>query len=128
MHDSISNLIIKIKNASESGKASIVFPYSKMIASVAEALEKYGYVETVSKKGKKSKIIEIKLLYKNELPAIVGVKRISKFSKRTYRGVNKLQSVRNGSGSLILSTPKGIITDKEARKLKVGGEALFEIW
>jgi small subunit ribosomal protein S8 len=56
------------------------------------------------------------------------VKRISKLSKRIYRSVGEIRTVRNGFGSLILSTSKGIMTDKEARKIKVGGEPLFEIW
>jgi small subunit ribosomal protein S8 len=128
MSDSISNLITKIFNGSNSGKELVVFPYSKNIANISEVLAKSGYIESVSKKSKKAKSIEIKLAYKEKEPVIVGVKRISKLSKRIYRSVGEIRTVRNGFGSLILSTSKGIMTDKEARKIKVGGEPLFEIW
>jgi small subunit ribosomal protein S8 len=127
--DSLSDLIIQLKNASIARKESILFPYSKLSNAVAEALKHAGYIEGIAKKGKKvSKFLEITLLYKEGASVIKDVKRISKPSKRMYMGASEIRSVRNGYGRLFLSTPKGILTDKEARKEKVGGEALFEMW
>ncbi len=127
--DYVADLIISLKNGSDSRKESIVFPYSKFGLAVAETLERVGYVKGVSKKGKKiSRFLEIKLVYVDSKPKISGVERVSRFSKRVYYGVRDLRSVRNGFGSLILSTTKGIMSDSEARKEKTGGEALFKIW
>ena len=93
-------------------------------------LKEAGYVKAVEKKGKKvKKTLDIMLVYtQGGEPKIQGVKRISKPGRRLYKSVHDITSVRYGSGALILSTPKGIKTDKEARKEKIGGEALFEIW
>ena len=129
--DPIGDFIIRIKNASAVGKDTVSAPHSKMRLAVAEALAKKGYVKAVhNKKGKKThKTIEIELRYdKNEKPAISGVKRVSRPGRRLYYRVHEIHPVKYGKGSLVLSTPKGIITDDVARKQRVGGEALFMIW
>ena len=127
--DPISDMIIRIKNASDSKKESVVFPYSKMKLAILDTLMKSGFVVSFGKKGKKVvKFIEVVLAYENGEPKIHGVQRISKTSKRVYQKAKDIRSVRNGFGALILSTPKGIITDKMARTDKVGGEAHFKIW
>lgn len=128
--DSISNLIIALKNAQERGISSIRAPFSKLNVSILEVLKKEGFVSDFESKGKEiKKEIEISLKYNNEgTPAINNVKRISRQSKRVYKSVDEINPVRNGYGRLILSTPSGILTDIDARKKKVGGEALFEIW
>ena len=128
--DSISNLIIGLKNAQERGTSSIRAPFSKLNLAILEVLKKEGYISDFEGKGKEvKKEIEISLKYSNEgKPAISDVKRISKQSKRVYKGVDEIHPVRNGYGKLILSTPAGILTDVDARKKKVGGEALFQIW
>ncbi len=127
--DFVADLITSLKSGSESRKESIVFPYSKFLFAIAEALERSGFVSGVSKKGKKiSKSIEIKLIYKDEAPRIIGVERVSKLSKRIYKSFKDIHPVRNGFGSTILSTTKGILNDREARAQKLGGEVLFKIW
>jgi small subunit ribosomal protein S8 len=131
MKDPIGDLITKIKNANGAGHATVVVPYSKMKAAVLEVLEKEGYVKGISKKGKKvNKAIEVGLVYDEErkAPRITGVERVSKLSKRVYQKSKDIRAVRSRFGTLILTTPKGILTDKEARAEKVGGEALFKIW
>jgi small subunit ribosomal protein S8 len=129
MVDSISNLIIKIKNANRAGHESVTVPYSKMGEAILGVLEKEGYVNGLSKKGKKvNKFIEVGLLYEDKNPKILGVERISKFSKRVYQKSKSLKPVRSGYGHAILTTPKGILSDKQARMEKVGGEVLFKIW
>jgi small subunit ribosomal protein S8 len=127
--DSISNMIIIMKNGSLAGKESVAVPYSKMKNAIGECLKKEGYVTDVSKKVKKGiPVLEVKLTYKDHKPRITEVERISKQSRRVYFGMKDIHSVRNGSGLLVLSTPKGILSGKEARKEQVGGEALFRIW
>jgi len=128
--DSISNMIIKIKNASLRGLPTVSFPLSKMTLSIAELLEREGYIKEVTKKGKKvDKTIEATLIYDDKKkPRVTDVKRVSKLSKRVYAGVADIRAVRTGYGLLVLTTPKGIMTDKQAKAEKVGGEVLFKIW
>ncbi len=127
--DSISNMIIIMKNGSLAGKESVSIPYSKMKNAIGVCLQKAGYVSEVSKKVKKGQpILEVSLVYIDQKPKITEVERISKQSRRVYFGMKDIHSVRNGSGLLVLSTPKGILSGKDARKEQVGGEALFRIW
>jgi len=127
--DSISNMLIMLKNASTAGKASIIVPFSKLKLSIAECLVKEGYVKEVSKKTRQDKpMLEIELQYTDKDPKITGVERVSKQSRRVYYAMDDIHTVRGGSGLLVLSTPKGILSGKNARKEHVGGEALFKIW
>ncbi len=129
MVDTIAQLIIGLKNANNAGKASTSFPYSKMTEAVLETLHKAGFVGSLSKKGKKVfKSIDVDLLYQDGKPKIEGVQQVSKYSRRMYVKATEANSVRNGFGALVLTTPKGILVDRDARKEKVGGEALFKIW
>ncbi len=127
--DSISDMIVRMKNATDSRKESVVFPYSKIKLAILDILQKEGYIKSFGKKGKKViKFIDVVLAYDGKEGRINGVKRVSKSSKRVYFGAKEIKKVKNGLGILLMSTPKGIMTDKMAREAKVGGEALFEIW
>ncbi len=127
--DPISDMIVRIKNASDSKKESVVFPYSKLKLAILDVLFKEGLIKSFGKKGKKiAKFIEVGLVYENGSPKIKGVERVSKTSKRVYQKSKDVKKVKSGIGNLILSTPKGIMTDKQAREENVGGEALFKIW
>ena len=127
--DTISDLLVRISTAGHARLEQVVLPNSKLIASIVTALERHGYVEVLPKKGKKAhRQIEINLRYDGKTPRVKGVCRISKSSKRVYYKSKNIMPVKSGYGSLILSTPKGILTDTEARKENVGGEALFQIW
>ncbi len=118
-----------MKNGSLAGKESVLVPYSKMKNAIAECLKKAGYVSEISKKIKLGvPLLEVKLVYVDKKPKITAVERISKQSRRVYFGMKDIHSVRSGSGLLVLSTPKGILSGKEARKEQVGGEALFRVW
>ena len=114
--------------ASRTSKESFLFPASKLIFSIAETLVKKGYIKAVSKKGKKGRYVEITLAYEDNLPKVNNLKRVSLLSKRVYRGAKDIRPVRNGVGTAVLSTPKGVLSDTEARTSRVGGEVLFEIW
>ena len=127
--DSISNMIIMMKNASLAGKETVIFPYSKMKNAIAECLKREGYIKEFGKKVKKGvPVLEVELSYEDKKPKITEVERISKQSRRVYFGVKDIHAVRNGSGLLVLSTPKGILSGKVARHEQVGGEALFRVW
>lgn len=128
--DPIADLINQIKNAGAVKKAAVSIPFSNFKLSIAEKLKDAGWVKAVEKKGKKvKKTLDITLKYDEAGKAhIQGVKRISTPGRRIYRGFSEIVPVKYGYGALILSTPKGIMTDKEAKKEKVGGEALFQIW
>lgn len=129
VNDPIADLITQLKNASMAKKPSVVLPYSEMKFTIAEILNKEGFLKSVSKKGKKvKKYLEMDLLYKDDRPRIKGVRRISKPGRRVYKKSSELRPVRQGTGLLLLSTPSGVMTNRTARETKVGGEALFEIW
>ncbi len=127
--DPIGDMINRIQNAGSARKESITISYSKLKFSVASLLLKEGYIASVTKKGKKErKYLEIGIAYEAGAPKIRYASRISKLSRRMYTGFRDIKPIRQGRGDLILSTPKGVLTGKEARKFKTGGEVLFKIW
>lgn len=101
-------------------------PFSRIKHSIANILEKEGYVKGVEQT--KAGALSVTLLYKNGRPAITGAKRISKPSRRMYMSVHDIKPVKRGYGLLVLSTPAGVLSGKDAHQQRVGGEALFEIW
>ncbi len=128
-NDPIADLITRIKNASMIRKEEVSIPFSKMKLAIAETLLKEGFISSVEKRGKKlRKFIDISLKYSENRPEVTDVKRISKPSKRIYLGFKDIRSVKQGHGIMVISTPKGLMSDKEAREKRVGGEALFSIW
>lgn len=122
-------MLITIKNGGLAGKESVLLPYSKMKHAIAECLKREGYVNDIEKKVKNNQpVLEVKLVYVEEKPKISEVERVSKQSRRVYFGVKDIHTVKGGTGLLVLSTPKGILSGKNARKEQVGGEALFRVW
>ena len=127
--DTISNMIIQIKNAGSAGHDHVSVPYSKLKYSIAEVLKKEKFIKDVAIESQKSrKMLAIDLFMENRVPKIKGVKRISKPSRRIYKKSSDIRSVKNGYGALILSTSQGIMSGREARRASLGGEALFQIW
>lgn len=127
--DPISDLIIRLKNGSDAKKPSVVVSYSQFVENVLHALKKAGYITTIEKKGKTyTRELEIGLIYFNKEARIHGVERVSKPSRRIYLKSGDIRMYRSGFGNTFFSTSKGIMTDAEAKKNKVGGEVLFKIW
>ena len=128
--DVIGDFIVRLTNASAIGKQTVSVPFSSFKMAIAEKLKDAGFVQAIEKKGKKvKKTLDVVLKYSESgQPAIQGVKRISKPGRRMYKRAHEVHAVRYGRGALVLSTPRGVMTDKEAKKQNVGGEALFEIW
>lgn len=105
------------------------FPYSKNDLVIVEILAASKFIDSFEKKGRGiRRILDIRLKYENGKGAINGVKFISKPSRKIYLGYKEIKPVKYGYGRTIVSTPIGVITDREARKKKVGGEILFQIW
>lgn len=126
--DIIGNFIIRLKNANSSHKESVSVYTSKSKEAIADALVRAGFVKSFSKNSS-GKMLDIILAYKtNNDPKINGVKRISKPSRRIYKGYKEIKPFKNGFGTTIYSTPWGVFSDKEAIKKNVGGEVLFNIW
>lgn len=125
--DPIADLLVRLQNASMARKTEVLVPFSKMKSAVVNVLAREGYIGDIDTK-KKEGALMITLTYRNSTPAIRGVKRLSKPGRRLYAGVRDLRPVKRGHGLLVLSTPAGILTGKEARDKRMGGEMLFEIW
>ena len=127
--DQFANLITSLKNAGNAGHESVTTSYSQLKHAILEVLKKEGFVKNVEEKTEKGrKMLEVALILENRVPRIQGVQRISKPSKRVYRKAGELRPIKNGYGALVVSTSAGVMSGKEARKAKLGGEALFSIW
>jgi len=124
-----TDLLTKIRNGQAVKKETVKSPYSNMDFSIAELLVSHKFLDGASKKGRMPKrIIDLKLKYNDGKGAIQDVRILSKPSKRVYASYKDLRPIRQGYGLLVLSTPKGIMDGKVAKKQKVGGQLLFEIW
>lgn len=128
--DHVANMLNGILNAGRANKAVVVLPYSKLKSALAAKLFESEYISSYKKIGDPVKPeIEIGIRYnKAGKPKISGIRRLSKQSRRLYFRTKDIKPVRQGHGTIILTTPKGILTGKEAQAAQVGGEALFEIW
>lgn len=127
--DTIGDFIVRLKNAGAVGHESVSLPHSKLKEAIANKLVSTGYLSSVKVDGKDAKkVLEVTLRYEGGKHTINDVKRVSKPGRRLYAKVEEIYPVKFGKGHLILSTPKGILTDDEARKERVGGEQLFVIW
>lgn len=122
-------MLIMIKNASRAKRPTVTVPYSKIKEAIAECLKKSGYLAAVSKKEvKKMPVLVLDVAYENDKAKVKDLERVSKPSKRVYMGVKDIRPVKQGYGIMVLSTPKGVMTDKEARKELVGGEVICRLW
>ena len=125
VNDVVSDSIIRIKNGYMAREVDVVLPYSKLVLAICSKLVENGYIKSYSDE-KQSVVAQ--LVYKNKRPAVLDVRRVSKPGRRVYVGKSGIKNVLSGSGISILSTPIGVLTNKEARDKNVGGEVLFEVW
>ena len=128
--DTLGDLITRIRNAAMAGKRQVKARWSRAGEKVCKILEKNGYLKSVEvkKDGNKRQLILEVAFEENNRPVISHIKRVSKPGRRIYATVSKLPKVLRGYGLAIISTPKGIMTDNEARKARMGGEVLCEVW
>ena len=130
MTDPIADMLSRIRNASTAMHDDVLIPASKIKANIAKILQDEGYVDAVeSVEVEGHPAIKIKLRYSETRErAISGIRRISKPGRRVYRGSQELPRVLGGLGVAIISTSHGVMTDKQARRAKVGGEVLAYVW
>jgi small subunit ribosomal protein S8 len=138
MTDPIADMLTRIRNSQAVKKRTVVIPYSKIKLEILNVLLKNDFIKSVEKVKRKSKssqtgtgkkFIEIEIKYdKKNQPIISEIKRVSKPSRRVYVQAKDIWPFKRRLGLRVLSTPKGIISDMEAKKLKVGGEVLLELW
>lgn len=123
--DPIANMLVSIKNGYMAKKPIISVPYSKFKWQIAKVLEKEKFVGAV---GKKDTLITFDLIYENNNPKIHDIKQISKQGLRIYSKSKHIKTIKGGRGAVIISTPQGVITGKEAKNKNLGGEVICEIW
>lgn len=129
MTDPIADMLIRIKNANAMRHETVLVPSSKTKIAMLDVLKNEGYIANYTVSNEVKSVITITLKYtENNQRVIKGLKRISKPSLHVYTKAEDLPRVLNGLGVAIISTSKGIMTDKEARKLNIGGEVLAYVW
>ncbi len=128
MTDPIADMLTRIRNASMINKPEVCLPFSKIKLNIANLLVDFGYLVSVEEKKDRHPYLLLKLKFDNKQPAITSIKRISKPGRRTYIKSNEIKDVLNGFGLSIVSTPKGLMTGDQARKNKLGGELICEIY
>ncbi len=129
MNDPIGDMLTRIRNGQQARKDSIVTPASKLRARVLDVLQREGYIRGYSEEPLgRAPGVRIELKYFEGQPAIQHVSRVSKPGRRVYSGAQELPRVRNGLGITIVSTPRGVLSDAEAREQNVGGEVLAEVF
>jgi len=130
MTDPVSDLLARIRNAGQARHAEIICPSSKLKLAVAKVLVANGYLDTVNVEAREGKpVLRIRLRYTPDGRFLIdGMRRVSKPSLRRYVDVKHIPNVRRGLGMAVLSTARGVLSDKEAREQNVGGELVCEVW
>lgn len=127
--DPIADYLTRIRNASSAKKIRVDIPSSKMKVGLSDILKKYNFIEDYAViEDDKQNLIRVVLKYRNGVAALSGLKRISKPGLRIYKDSQELPRVLNGLGIAVISTSKGLLSDKEARSLAIGGEVVCHIW
>ncbi len=129
--DTIGNMLAKIKNAQAVRKPKVELSYSRNREAIAKVLEDHGYLSDVrvyKPKGKSFKMLSLDLRYIGGKPFISQVRKISKPGQRIYSSAEKLPQALGGKGLVVVSTPQGVMSGKEAKKRNLGGEVICEIW
>lgn len=129
MTDPITDMLNQIRNAQAVKKAEVLVPLSKIKYEIARILSECGFIGEIKKTVKgKNKVIKIALKYKDGGPTISGLRRVSKPGQRIYEKFSEIKKVHGGFGMSVISTSKGLMPNKDAKKQKLGGEVLLEVW
>lgn len=126
MTDNISDMITRIRNANSAGHEEVLIPASKLKANICKVLKKEGFIKSFKITNSVDNKLNLKLKLKSD--AITNLQRISKPGLRKYYGYNEIPRVLNGLGVSIISSSQGVISSRDAKKQKVGGELLFNVW
>jgi len=128
MHDPISDLLTRIRNAGTAGHPEVSVPHSAFKESIAKVLSQEGYLSAVSVEGSEKKSLKISLRYQGRKSVITGLRQVSSPGLRRYVNARQIPRVLGGMGVAVLSTPKGVMTDVQARKSNLGGEVVCFVW
>ncbi|TMA50341.1 MAG: 30S ribosomal protein S8 [Deltaproteobacteria bacterium] len=130
MTDPIADMLTRVRNATAARKASVDVPWSRHKEEIARVLVQEGYLGAAATiEAEPRRVLRIDLRYDNQRrPVITGIRRVSRPSLRVYVGMDKIPAVRGGLGINVLSTPKGVLVDRDARREKVGGEVICTVW
>ena len=130
LQDPLSDLFSRIRNAQMRNKSVVSSPISKLRESILEVLKKEGYIRgySITKHSSGREELDIELKYDERGPVISNITRISKPGRRVYSGAERIPFIHNGLGISIISTPKGVMSDNEARQQKVGGEIICKVF
>lgn len=129
MNDSVSDMLTRIRNAAEAGHKTVSFPASKLKQELCRILFEEKYIRKfVVVEDNRQGEIKVLLKYKNGVPVITGLRRISRPGLRVYCKANTIPRVLSGLGLSIVSTPRGLMTDRESAKQNIGGEVLCQVW
>lgn len=126
--DSIADMLTRIRNATMAKKPEVAMPHSKLKESLAHLLMAQGYVSGVTVVGTAKKFIQVTLKYSGDVSVITDLKRVSKPGQRIYLPVDRIPRTSSGYGITVISTSRGLMTDKQARAAKIGGEVLCQVW
>ncbi|MDD6177911.1 MAG: 30S ribosomal protein S8 [Succinivibrionaceae bacterium] len=124
MQDPIADLLTRIRNGQAVGKVAVSMPSSKQKLAIANLLKEEGYVASVNVTGDVKKVLEIELKYFQGKPVVEMIKRVSRPGLRIYKSCTELPKIQNGLGIAVISTSKGLMTDRAARKMGIGGEVI----
>jgi len=128
MTDPITDMLNRLENGQAVNKKTVDIPFSKIKYKIAKVLEAEGFIDAAEKKGKNpKKVIRVNLKYENGKPAITETERVSKPGRRVYTSLKDIKPVKGGYGISIISTPKGVMTNKEAKTAGLGGEILCKV-
>ncbi|NQT50026.1 30S ribosomal protein S8 [Candidatus Kuenenbacteria bacterium] len=128
MTDPIADMLTRIRNASMVRKKQVLVPYSNIKFAITKILEQEKYIQKTETFEDKFKYIKIKLKYDNKKPAITSIQRTSKVGRRLYAGKQDVRRVLHGYGISVVTTSRGVMTNKKARKLGIGGEIICEVY
>jgi len=129
MTDPLADMLARIRNAVATRKKQVEIPYSRFKASVAKVLLQEGYIVEITESSNPHRMIVLGLRYTGRrVNAIQSISRLSRPGQRVYVGCEDVPKIKSGLGTAVLSTSKGVLSDKQARKLGVGGELLCEVW
>lgn len=126
--DPISDLLCRLRNAARAQHTDVLLPHSRLKESIAQVLKREGYLADVAVEGSTTRQIRLKLRYVGRRSVIEGLRRLSSPGRRSYAGYADIPKVRGGLGVVVLSTSAGVVTDREARRRKLGGELLCSVW
>ncbi|HSV07854.1 MAG TPA: 30S ribosomal protein S8 [Candidatus Binatus sp.] len=130
MTDPIADMLTRVRNATSARKATVDVPWSRHKEEIARVLVQEGYLAAAAAvEAEPRRVLRIDLRYDNRRrPVITGIRRVSRPSLRVYVGTDEIPAVRGGLGINVLSTPKGVLVDRDARREKVGGEVICTVW